>query len=88
MVERVARAIFEEMVRQERVPDEQQPTLGENKLTLARAAIAAMREPTEAMFDALSNTNVMWEDNNSRGVWTAMCDGALNDAALEPDADR
>lgn len=49
----------------------------------ARAAIEAMREPTEAMYEAVSATGKMWRETNSTEVYRAMIDGALRDAAAE-----
>ena len=54
-------------------------------LDLARAAIEAMREPTEAMCNAFGITTIGYEatmgtyldDFDSRGVWTAMVKAAL-----------
>lgn len=45
----------------------------------ARAAIAAMREPTEDMRDALSATGKMWRELNSETVWQTYIDAALKD---------
>ena len=46
---------------------------------VARAVIAAMREPTEAMYDAVSATGKMWRETNSTEIWRTMIDGALKD---------
>jgi hypothetical protein len=46
-------------------------------IAVARAAIEAMREPTEEMYDALSARDKMWRDTNSTEVWQALIDGAL-----------
>ena len=73
MVERVAKAITEAFEREGRVFDDGQAE------TLARAAIEAMREPTEAMTKAGDLPG--WDDSVSVGlsgeVWNAMIDAAL-----------
>jgi hypothetical protein len=43
----------------------------------ACTTIAAMREPTEAMYDAVSNCGIMWRENNSTNVYHLMLDAAL-----------
>ena len=42
----------------------------------ARIAIAAMREPTQEMYDAVSANGKMWRDTNSTEVYRAMIDAA------------
>jgi predicted RNA methylase len=44
----------------------------------ARAAIAAMREPTEAMIEGTNYPNTTW-DSGDADVWRAMIDAALKD---------
>lgn len=45
---------------------------------LARAAIAALREPSAAMIDAGGNCPVVnYDGNDPREVWQAMIDAAL-----------
>lgn len=82
MVERVARAIEQEFG----------PIYGhlcrhEDAVSCARAAIAAMREPTEAMMDLgatvrgnhqpFGSPHDWNNDTNCAGIWRAMIDGAL-----------
>lgn len=43
----------------------------------AAAAIEAMREPTEAQYEALSATNLLWRQLDSRRVWQTYIDAAL-----------
>lgn len=45
----------------------------------AKIAIATMREPTEKMTDALSNSGIMYKDNNSYGIWTTYIDAIIGD---------
>jgi hypothetical protein len=47
----------------------------------ARAAIEAMREPTEAQYAALSATGKMWRELNSKTVWQTYIDAALQATA-------
>ena len=83
MIERVAKAINDTMLQHgDYKPDE-----------LARAAIAAMREPTEEMV-AVGYDNFMWgpcgstsddlPDANSAEIWQAMIDAALK-CSIKPD---
>ncbi len=77
LVERVARAMF---VVESDDPDD--PGVweyaAENYRALARAAIEAMREPTEAMIDA----GAIYADcNGAHGAWQAMIDAALKEDA-------
>lgn len=70
MVERVAIKIaFERVVAFERLPPFQQEMLRRE----ARAAIAAMREPTAAMLDRVEYDSHGWALQN----WQAMIDEAL-----------
>lgn len=69
MVDRVAVAIL--------AANDVGPT---NYWTLARAAIAAMREPTKAMEDVELYDNWSWDDISPRRAWQTMID-----AALKPD---
>lgn len=79
MIERVARAIF---ATGDDIPEadfvyhsfEDSRTSWE---ALARAAIAAMREPTEEQYDALCATDKMWRELTSRIVWQTYIDAAL-----------
>lgn len=86
MVERVARAVADEVRRQRIAPEIWSAVFGEeipptDMGAVARAAIAAMREPTQAQYEALSATNKMWRELDSRTVWQIYID-----AALQPDA--
>jgi len=65
MVERVARALQQEMGT---APADEPPS----SFALARAAIAAMREPTEEMIDAWITA-----PGAIKGGWQAMIDAAL-----------
>jgi len=70
MVERVERVLQEEFAAFYRFS----PAQGEH---LARAAIEAMREPTDSQYDAVSALDKMWRDSNSTEIYQAMIDGAL-----------
>lgn len=73
MVERVAKAIA--------ATDLDCSSWGNDILAeLARAAIAAMREPNEAQYNALCATDKLWRDLNSYEVWTTYIDAVLKDA--------
>ena len=52
---------------------------GEGYIDSARAAIAAMREPTEKMIDAGSKEQRNILSKPIEGIWTAMIDAALDD---------
>ena len=69
MIERVARAIADEM-------SKDHSNLHPTTWPLARAAIAALREPNSAMYKA--GTNVSYS-NSLTSIWQAMIDAALND---------
>jgi hypothetical protein len=45
---------------------------------MAKTAIEAMREPTEAMLDGTNYPNTTW-DSGDADVWRAMIDAALKD---------
>ena len=97
MVERVARAVFEAIPHQDaRVKDkvryftwesycEEAPTFAEQIRGQARAAIAAMREPTNTMVAAAldANLDIYWgyyadeRPGGPDGPWRAMIDAAL-----------
>ena len=67
MIERVAKAINDTMLQHgDYKPDE-----------LARAAIEAIREPTEKMIDAGSKEQRNILSKPIEGIWTAMIDAAL-----------
>lgn len=79
MIERVARAIAGKL-------DDNTPWkecgqgFRETCILLARAAIEAMREPTEAMLDAYSLTSMSWNDEAvAKSVWYPMIDAALKE---------
>ena len=44
---------------------------------LARAAIKAMREPTQAQYDALCATNKIWSELDSLTVWQIYIDAVI-----------
>ena len=71
MIERVADAIISQvlMLRHD--------TYHSTFLDSARAAIAAMREPTEKMIDAGSKEQQNILSKPIEGIWTAMIDAAL-----------
>lgn len=48
-----------------------------NYVGQVRAAIEAMREPTEAQYEALSATDKLWRELDSRTVWQTYIDAAL-----------
>ena len=67
MIDRVAKAINDTMLQHgDYKPDE-----------LARAAIEAMREPTDEMYQGVCALDKMWRDSNSAEIWQAMIDAAL-----------
>jgi len=73
MVDRVARAIYEEGLVRARMVDHTHEAV----LAVARAAIAAMREPTEAMLEcAGSAEDYADRDNIFAHAWRAMIDAA------------
>lgn len=53
---------------------ERKPFLGSQ-----RAAIAALREPTNAMLHAATMEVPTWDDNASKRKWQAMIDAALGE---------
>lgn len=69
MVERVARAI------EAKVNEGRDFCSAED---VARAAIEAMREPTEAMEEAALDVRPLMLPDSPREVWGAMIDAALN----------
>jgi hypothetical protein len=46
---------------------------------LARAAVEALREPSEAQYDALCASDKPWRMLTSRMVWTIYIDAILNE---------
>lgn len=86
MIERVAKAMFRALDADPRFIERADLTPGhpawKQYCCQARAAITAMREPTEAMIDAwvsLYNTNPMHVDVMPGDYWRAMIDTALID---------
>ena len=45
----------------------------------AKAAIKAMREPTQAQYDALCATNKIWSELDSLTVWRTYIDAVINE---------
>ncbi len=83
MVERVAIAMFDKGEKWTTMGGQHWDTAPEvQKQVLraqARAAIEALREPTEAMLATLSAKDKLWRDTNSTEVWQAFIDGALKE---------
>lgn len=94
MIERVARALREKWSVE--VFDRKSDVGWENEIDNARAAIEAMREPTEAMHEAANETSVYYDDfscgdgNITLGlpgyptkfveIWSDMIDAALKES--------
>lgn len=92
MIEKVARAIFEACNRQDPVAgfgyadaDGGKTVLdGAYDLTaIARAAITAMREPTDGMDDAAYDSDALENGSSAYGCWQAMIDAALAEEPQE-----
>jgi len=82
MVERVARAMFEDdqFDYEPKMPTWEETGVREEYRRKARIAIEAMREPTEAMIDR----GLAWPNSFVKtGVWLAMIDAALTDAGVK-----
>jgi hypothetical protein len=81
MIERVAKAIDADRRGWALVPPE--GATDENRwktyTPIAYAAIAAMREPTNEQYEALSATGKMWRELDSRTVWQTYIDAALEE---------
>lgn len=83
MVERVARAIASAdpdqagQIDGSEMGDYFWEKYRDHYMTLGRAAIEAMREPTEAMEDAGNSATYIWIDETSADVWPRMIDAAL-----------
>jgi len=75
MIERVARAIADKMEVDWRNPPTVKPSLRMIN-NMARAAIAAMREPSDKMLDAVG---VRYNRGNKKYFWQAMIDAALEE---------
>ncbi len=75
MVERAARAMFDEAGMEANL----WPELRMGYMMSARAAIEAMREPTEAMCKAprMSGRGLCLEEFSEKEIWHAMIDKAL-----------
>jgi len=83
MVERVAKELAECRWDQLGIPECDRPEWADQTrgfgLKQARAAIAAMREPTEAMEEAALDVRPLMLPDSPREVWEAMIDAALNE---------
>jgi len=88
MVKRVARAIYDNLPNENYA--EPLPSEGEFSpaiIECARAAIAAMREPTDKMLDACDDFDIYWgyrADGRPGGLddcWRAMVGAALGESA-------
>lgn len=86
MIERVARAAYDKMVRCSGSNPDEELNRWDNQLAALRedwraamiAAIQAMGEPTEAMVDAGGDTPMVDGDGHDpKEVWRAMIDEAL-----------
>jgi hypothetical protein len=90
MIDRVAKALFADYQKSALGPDLTQTwsTLPnhakDHAYSQARAAIAAMREPTEEMYQGVCALNKRWQDSNSAEIWQAMIDAAL-ECSTKPD---
>jgi len=81
MIERVARALWDSPDYIGLCSDERRRDGSwHDCIHLARAAIAAMREPTEKMIDAGSKEQRNILSKPIEGIWTAMIDAALTEA--------
>lgn len=81
MIERVARKMAGQYMIDDGFGEDsrrgaEQGEMWKNFRASARAAIEAMREPTEAMIDAAYEHAL---DENAKGVWQDMIDAALTD---------
>lgn len=76
-IERVARALFPAVFELPRVRLYQADY--DEAYRLARVAIEAMREPTDAMGAAGIEADTEWDEVNVRGIYRAMIDAALED---------
>lgn len=76
MIDRVAEAIYQSSFETE----EWAMTIGGARKA-AIAAIEAMREPTEAQYNALCATNKVWRELDSLTVWQTYIDAAAKEAA-------
>jgi hypothetical protein len=90
MIDRVAKALFADYQKSALGPDLTQtwstlPNYSkDHAYSQARAAIAAMREPTEEMYHGVCALNKRWQDSNSAEIWQAMIDAAL-ECSTKPD---
>jgi hypothetical protein len=75
MIEKVARAIAEVNVSGSDLLHYSYDKDSDGYLELARAAIEAMREPTEAMLDSTGGECRVW----APGAWVSMIDAALKE---------
>lgn len=81
LIERVARAIYPYDAHVEGECDVCDAEMRAARAT-ARRALAAMREPTEAMVAA--GKAIMWRDDMAADVWRGMVDVALADTEADP----
>lgn len=80
MVERVAKAADEVLRDFLKYPDD--GALRDATLLIARAAIEAMREPTESMLRGVGDGEIVLASTESpASVWSAMIDAALTPPA-------
>lgn len=91
MVEKVARAIIPHPSDYEEFIDRAQEDPEGTFLVLARAAIEAMREPTDAMLidGAAKIRNFTWTTGpypRTRAVWISMIDASLTNNPVLPDS--
>ncbi|CAB4189977.1 tRNA-splicing ligase, RtcB [uncultured Caudovirales phage] len=78
MIERVAQRLFQNMAASDNSAWETaDPMITRACMSYARAAIAAMREPTEEMYQGVCALNKRWQDSNSAEIWQAMMDAVL-----------
>lgn len=90
-LERIARTMFElEWKRIDRAgyeatngmkPDFNKPLHRDYWMTVARAAVEAMRYPSEQMLDKMAETNNCYDSGNYAAVWTFGIDAILNEKA-------
>lgn len=63
-------------------------TLANDYRRIARAAIAAMREPNDDMYEGVNRLDKMWKESNSFEIYRAMIDGALIGGPPSTDDDQ
>lgn len=77
-IEQVARAIYE-ATEPKNVWEIRSDEFKRDYLDYARAAIEAMREPTEAMCSAAEDSGSLEAGSSPFGAWQAMIDAALKE---------